>query len=327
MKLFALTFGDETCASTRYRLLQYRPLLEEAGITLETAPAKGFRDYSRLRKYDVVILQKTPLATGPTEEIRRNARVLIYDADDRIWLRPGRAYGWLTRFKLRHRMRRIVRLADTCVAANEVIAADLHGYGAIRVTELPMALDGSIWHPRSRNQEKTVVIGWTGSPANRPWLESLTEDLRAVVKRHPKARISIHCGAPVDLAGVPHEHIPYIAGKEPETVARFDIGLLPLPDEPFARGKSPIKALQYFATAAAVTGHDVGASRSLLKDGRTAAVVRPGRSWAETISELVQNADLRRTLAESGRQHFLSRHDLPVVFARWREVLEAAATR
>lgn len=327
MKIFALTFGDENCASTRYRLLQYRPLMEEAGISFESAVAKGFRDFERLGRYDVVFLQKTPLATGVLERIRRHSRQLIYDADDRIWLRPGRSYGWFTRMKLNHRMRRIVRLADACIAANDVIAADLCGYGATRVTELPMALDGSIWQPRSRNRDGTLVIGWTGSPANRPWLESLGEELRIVVKRHPEVRIAVHCGAPVDLNGLAHDHIPYLPGREPETVAGFDIGLLPLPDEPFARGKSPIKALQYFATSVAVTGHDVGASRSLLEDRRTAAVVHPGRSWADTISNLVENADLRRTLAEGGRQKFLQQHDLPVVFARWREVLEAAASR
>lgn len=326
MKLFALTFGDETCASTQYRLLQYRGLLQGAGIELTWAEAKKVEHFESLANYDAVILQKTPLAGGKVAQIRRYARRLIYDADDRIWMRPGRAYGLLTRMKINRRMRKTMRSADLCIAANQVIADDLKEYGANRVKILPMALDGEVWKPGQASSDGPV-LGWTGAPANLPWLEELASEFRKVRERCPDVRLVIHCGQRPRLGGLEFEHVPFEPGKEVATVARFDIGLLPMPNEAFTLGKSPIKVLHYFATATAVVGQAFGATCELLTNDENALIIGPDRPWHEAICQLLENEDRRRQLSEAGRRCFLERHDAPAVFARWRELLETVIAR
>lgn len=324
MKLFALTFGNETCASTQYRLLQYRGLMQKAGIEFDWSEAKKTKSFDHLADYDLVIIQKNLLAGGTLAQIRRHARRLIYEADDRIWLRPGKPYGVFTRTKLNRRLSRTADVCDLCIAANGVIASDLVDYGARDVRIIPMSLDGDVWHPGSARSDETVV-GWTGAPANLPWLEALAPEFNKVKERHPAVHLLIHCGSRPDLGGLEFEHVPFELGKETETVARFDIGLLPLPDEPFALGKSPIKALQYFSTAAAVVGQAFGATQELLKDGENALVVRPERLWHEAICQLLENVDLRNRLGEGGRRRFMASHDAPAVFARLRKLLESVA--
>ena len=124
MKILVLAFGDENCASTWYRLLQYKPLLEQDGIALEYTPAKTFGDFRSIPNFDLVVLQKTILSMGKVKRIARLAKRFVYDADDRIWLRPFRPYGWIARMRIDARMRNIAKRADTCIAANSLIASD-----------------------------------------------------------------------------------------------------------------------------------------------------------------------------------------------------------
>ena len=119
MKVFGLTNGDPSCASTLYRLLQFRPLMEEAGIHFEYSPVANFSDYSRLDDADVVVLQKYLVDPEPFEQIRQHSSRLVYDIDDTIWHSPsGQPHGWMTRQLKLQQLRRIADLCDLCIAAN-----------------------------------------------------------------------------------------------------------------------------------------------------------------------------------------------------------------
>ena len=98
MKVFALTFGDENCPSTNYRLIQFKKLLINDGIELDHEIAKSFKDFKKLSGYDLVILQKTILSSFKIRRIAKYAKRLIYDADDRIWLRPSKNTVSLLKF-------------------------------------------------------------------------------------------------------------------------------------------------------------------------------------------------------------------------------------
>ena len=313
MKLCALTFGDESCASSQYRIFQYRKRFEEAGVDLVCHPAKGFTNWEILSGCDAVILQKTLLSGKSFRRLRRLSKRLIYDADDRIWLRPGKPHGLLTRWRINFRLRWIAAGVDACLAPNRVICEDLKRAGAGDVRIVPMALDGALWRPTSRARD-AVTIGWSGSPKNLVFLASIAPQLIAVKERHPEVRIAIHCGQKPDFPGLEFEHIPYELGGECEAVNQFDIGLLPLPDDPFVAGKSPIKALQYFACGVAVVGEARGATAELLEDRGNGLVVGSSGAGEERLIDLSENPDLRESLGRGGRETFERRHTVDSVF-------------
>ncbi len=318
MRLFALTFGGLETASTHFRIHQYAQALDAEGITIEHALAKGFDDFERLAQYDLVLLQKTLLSTSRVKRIARNARALVYDADDRIWMRAGRPYGLLTRTKLWRRLSCSVRQADLCIAANGVIAADMRAAGAGRVESLPMSVDTKRWNTEGRAPPgETVTIGWSGSPGNLVFLEPLLPTLRELLAAHPRLRLSIHCGQRPDFGDLEFTHIPFEPGREPAAVRSFDIGLLPLPDDPFVHGKSPIKALQYYASGAVVVGQDVGATAELLEHGTCALTVNEKRSWKANLTRLIEDGDLRRRLARAGQERIRTRYSMSVVMERY----------
>ncbi|MGH7406779.1 MAG: glycosyltransferase family 4 protein [Candidatus Methylomirabilales bacterium] len=319
MDLFALTFGGADTASTYYRLLQYRDLFSAAGIRFDHAPAKEFRDYGRLRDFDTVLLQKVLLSRGRLRSLRRCVRRLLYDADDRIWLSPYRTHSWITQLRIGRRMRAIARSADVCLAANGVIAADLEGCGG-RTVVVPMALDDRVWQVPPERRDP-VTVGWTGAPKNLVFLRGILPELLEVQHRFPHVRFLVHCGQDPRFEGLRYEHLPFVPGEEPAAVGRFHIGLLPLPDDQFVYGKSPGKALQYFACGVAVAGSPVGATREILADGENALWVRERRDWVAALTRLIEDAELRVRLAVAGRRTFEERHALPVVFRRLRAVL------
>lgn len=312
MKLLALTFGDENCASTQYRILQYRPLMKAAGITLEHAPAKTFSNWASLPNYDVVILQKTLLNRRKIRRLAKGARRLLYDSDDRIWMRPGKPYGWLTAFRIKMRLKLICRLADQCIAANGIIADDLQQHGATPVI-IPMALDGNIWFPPEK-REGPLTIGWTGSPASLQYLEPIRPAITAVQRTHPEVRWQIHCGRDPEWKDLNYAYIPYTPGNEPETVRGFDIGLLPLPDGEFAQGKSPIKALQYFACGANILASGVGATLELLDAFPGAVNVTRPVAWQDTMVATIESPETLRPLNPLRAKAFEDRFEMKIVF-------------
>ena len=307
MKLLALTFGDETCASTQYRIL-HRPLMEATAFHWCT-PAKSFNDWesSPIRQF----FSKNALSRRKFA-IAKGARRLLYDSDDRIWLRPGKPYGWLTAFRIKMRLNLIARVSHQCIAANSIIAEDLNRHGA-NTTVIPMALDGSVWRP-SASKKDTLTIGWTGSPSSLRYLEEIRPALVTAQQAHPYVNWVIHCGKNPNWSDFVYEHIPYVSGTEPEIVRKFHIGLLPLPVGTFAEGKSPIKALQYFASGVALIHSPVGATIELTNNNTLGLAAPSTLKWGEKVSTLVTDQKLRENMAASARIFFDSNHERKSVF-------------
>jgi len=326
VKIFALTFGGPDTPSTHFRIHQYAEAFAAEGVTIEHAVAKEFEDFKRLADYDVVLHQKALIRSSKFRRIRKHAKTLVYDADDRMWMRPGKPYGPLTRARLQRRLKTIARASDLCIAANGVIAADQSAAGAKRVEVLPMSVDTGAWNAEGRPEpDGTVTIGWSGSPGNLAFLEPLVPTLRALEQEFEQVRIAIHCGQRPEFDGLEFTHHPFEPGLEPEAVRTFDVGLLPLPNDPFVAGKSPIKALQYFACGAAVVGQDVGATAELLTQDVNALTVTDERTWATNLRRLVEDGALRARLVAAGHEKIEREHTMSAVVARYLDLLHGAA--
>jgi glycosyltransferase involved in cell wall biosynthesis len=321
MEIFALTNGDVSCASTLYRLLQFRPLMERDGITFDYATAHDFTAFERLRRADVVVIQKHLLPPERIAPIRRHSQRLVYDIDDTIWHSPGtQPHGWMMRQRKLQELRALARSADLCIAANHVIARDLNEAGARRIRVLPMALDPSEWH-RHEHPDEGLVVGWTGSPGNLRYLRAILPDLLEAQTRWPDLVFRVHSGGYPDLPGLRFDYLPFVQAGEPRAVSQFDIGLLPLPEEPFARGKSPIKTLQYFACGVAVTGIPVGATGEIMVDEVNSLYIDAGRDWLTALQMLVEDAALRREIAMAGLSQFTRHHTTERIWPRLRDLL------
>ncbi len=309
MKVFALTFGDENCPSTKYRLIQHKELLLCDGIELDHEIAKSFLDFKKLAGYDLVILQKTILSVSKIRKIAKYAKRLIYDADDRIWLRPFRKHNLFTQIRINYRMRTICNYAEFCMVANEVIAQDLIGYGG-KPSIIPMALDGKTWFPKDTQNEK-LVIGWTGAPANLTFLEKILNPLRNVLNNNPNTRLVIHCGQDPCFENIEYEYIPFIPSKEHDVVRSFDVGLLPLPsNDLFVDGKSPIKGIQYLASGLAIISAKTHSAKNIFKNLDSVEYADDEQNWLEIISSMVSKKESILKAGKKSRQFFEENYEL-----------------
>ena len=324
MRVHVLSLGDETTASTHFRFLQYADLLSARGIELVLVRRTevGSAVFERLRG-ETVVLQKIVLRPPELRHLRACAGRLIFDFDDAIWARQDRPFSWPTRWRVRSRLARCLSAADAVTASSEHLAVYARRYTS-RCHHVPMAIDTQVWTPRPESEGPGLVVGWAGAPSNLPFLERLVPPLERLVAERDDVEVRIYCGQRPEL---PFEfrHTQYSPGTEADFVRELDIGLCPLEDHEFARGKSPIKILQYLACGVPVAASAVGASRELLGAAWSRAI-EPGGDWYEAISELASDAERRRAMRTAGREFVVTTHDLGVVADQLAGILAGGTT-
>jgi glycosyltransferase involved in cell wall biosynthesis len=310
MRVLALTFGDEHQASSKYRVYQYIEPLRAFGIDLEPTPANTFNDWLRVPQYDAVVVQKKLFASAKVRRLRRATPRLIYDIDDAIWHPHGKEHTFFTNLRNTWRLKAIARAADLCVTANNVLADHLRRLTA-KVIVLPLTLDGKRWQPKVESDPSpTVRIGWAGHPVNLPYLEAIEPALVHAQGENPNIEFAIFCGKPPAFRKLKYRHVPFQPDAEINAVRTFDVGILPLPPGPFAAGKSPIKGLQYMATAIPTILTPVGATRDMFQEGETALFASTIEDWQRAISRLVREPEKRARMGKRAREKFLETYEL-----------------
>ena len=180
MRILAITVGAPTAGSTRFRLMQYQPLLAQKGIELEMVEAAHLNDATldRIASADLVINQKCLLNSSWVKRIRKAARCLVFDFDDAIYTRPGKPYSFITRWRVNHRLKKWLSCSDLVITANEFLKNYAQSR-AKRVEVIPMALDLTLFTPHSKPRTDPFTIGWAGAPNNLHHLERLTPFYKA----------------------------------------------------------------------------------------------------------------------------------------------------
>ena len=305
MKVLVLTVGHANVASTQYRFGQFEAGLRARGIHLSLRPAAGFNAWDDVASQDLVIVQKRLMRSSWVKRLRKHARCLVFDTDDAIWEPHGKPHSWWTQVRTRHRLRAITRAANLCTVPNEHLASYLRP-DARRVELIPMALDEAIWYPATDRAPGTLRIGWAGAPPNLTYLARLGDILREIQSCRPGIEVVVYCGKAPDWGnGLKFTHHPFVPGTEADIVRSFDIGLLPLPDDDFAAGKSPIKALQYAACGIPCIASPVGATCELVRDGETGLTAVSSEDWKKALLHLIDDAGERHRLGQAARLCFL----------------------
>jgi len=316
VKVIVLTFGDDHVASTQYRFVQFTEGLRNEGIYITMHLASGFRDWKLAAASDLVVVQKRLMRATWVKKLRRHARLLAFDTDDAIWESHGKPHSWCTRLRTRHRLKTICGAADLCTVANENLAAHLRPLSR-QVEIVPMALDEKYWFPAASRKPGPLRIGWAGAPTNLVNLINLSKILADIQRQRPGTEVLVYCGQRPDPGNnVRFTHLPFVPGTEADTVRDFDIGLLPLPDNAFAAGKSPIKALQYAACGIPCIASPVGATCETVRHGETGLIASNPDEWSRAILSLLDDETLRHKLGETARREFIARHTRATVQQR-----------
>ena len=314
-------------ASARVRALAYRDALGEAGVdssVAEALPGRSARRalFSQAREADVVFVQRKLFNGWDLLALRRAAKRLIFDFDDAISLKDdisGARRSW-TRLG---RFRRTAALADAIVAGNRYLADNIPEQHRGKVTVIPSVADTDQYRPDAiRRGSEPPVVGWIGSRSTLPYLE----DLAGVLGRVQKAtgcRVVAVADQPPGMPGVDLEFHPWAGDKEVDEINAMDVGLMPLPDTPWTRGKCGYKLLLYLACAVPAAASPVGVNSQIVKDNETGILCADEDEWERKLKELVADRELRAALGKRGREHVAQNYSLRMWRHRLVDVVRA----
>lgn len=305
MKWLALTFGDASCASTHFRVIQYVPMLRQMGIELECKPAAQMDAIMSLEGYDGILLQKKLLSGSRRRRIANSGLPVIFDIDDATWHPLEKKHSFITRWRTNRRLAASLRMSSLALPANEYLAQHLRAHLST-VEVLPMTLPLADWRPASP-PTGPVVIGWAGAPGNHFQLRTIDEALGQVKKAMPEIVIRIFSGKRPEMS-TEIEFVPFDAEKQIEVLHSFSIGLLPLPDTAFNHGKSPIKALQYMAAGIPCVAAALSGTVEMLGEQGSALFATDTASWTQQLLTLARDAGFREKMGAAGRSRFESRY-------------------
>jgi len=255
-------------------------------------------------KASTVIVQRN-VGLTPSLSLEKAAvlnRRLIYDVDDAIWLTGSQTGGHpLGALKgTARKVRWLASRAEHVMAGNEILAEHLAAYNQ-SVTVVPSLVDPSSYPVHRHESGETVTIGWVGSPTTSLYLRRVAPSIERFAKQSRRAvRMVVVGGHAPPIPGVRVEEWAWSPSAEREALAEADIGLMPLEDTPWARGKCAYKALQYMACGIPPVVDDVGVSATVVGGG--GYVASSSEQWLEALHSLADDADLRTRLGEIGRQ-------------------------
>jgi glycosyltransferase involved in cell wall biosynthesis len=304
--------------SSRFRILQYLPLLEQSGFKTEAMelPRRFIRRvpfYRRLSSSDVVVLHRKTLSGPDRFLLRRACRKLIFDFDDALMFRDSNSDRIFSFFR-KKRFLRTLDICDRVIAGNRFLAAQCPG-GRHRVRIIPTPVDTARFVPRRDarpSREKRIVLGWIGSASTLVYLQSLSPVFERLHSRYPHVVLKIVADAFIDRPGMPVIRKRWAMEEEPSDLQSFDIGLMPLFDDAWSRGKCGFKMLQYMACGVPPVCSPVGINTEIVRDGENGLIARTPEEWLEKIGRLVESPTLRSDLGRRGRETVEQRYSVAV---------------
>lgn len=252
---------------------------------------------------DTIVIQRQVDLLPPLALERQaiGSRRMIYDVDDAIWLTGGVSGGHrLSVLKgAGRKVAWLAKRANAVVAGNDILAEYLSAYNP-RVAVIPSLVDTHSYATRRHASGEVLTLGWIGSPTTAHYLNGRVGALSSFAQafKQPVQLLVVGASAP-HVPGMEVHEVQWSPSAERAVLAQMDIGLMPLPDNPWTRGKCAYKALQYLASAVPAVVDDVGVSARVVTGA--GIVARDDTAWVEALMQLGASPEIRQRLGDVGR--------------------------
>ena len=351
----------DTSPSQRYRLEQWEPLLRERGveITYESFEDEELHSLvyqrgrigkklqlvtrglsrrlsviSKARNYDLVYILREAALLGPPvfERLIHQERVpFVFDFDDAIFVSyRSPSNGYLSYLKFASKTKTICRLASHVMVGNPYLA-DYARQVNNNVTVIPTTIDTDKYQvPPPKTEPGPPVIGWTGSYSTVQHLDTLRGALKKLAEKE-QFRLRVIGTPTYECAPVDVEAMKWQAATELEDLSTIDVGVMPLPDDNWSKGKCGLKALQFMALGIPTICSPVGVNSDIIQDNENGFLAASEDEWVDKLTRLLRSAELRRRLGDAGRKTIEEKYSAaiqaPRVYEIFKSVLRDANVR
>ena len=320
----SLVAHDPDVPSFRLRLAPLRPLLERCGFDAHVVTLGRGREWLRVarlakewRRSSLLVFQQVKLLAGERAFVSRRCPPWLLDVDDAIMFarprRPGAAprRGLWRQLRFRH-------MAAHCraVVAGSRSLAETIGRPARRLEVLPTPVDLATYPVATLPERERMRLAWIGLGSNLRYLETLAPVLRRLAADGVALELRVICDRNPAMPGVPCVLVPWSTATEGAALAECDIGLAPLPDDAWTRGKSAYRCIQYAAAGLPAVASPVGANLEVVREGETGRFATTAEEWRATLLALGHDHSLRRRMGAAARVR-ASEYDLTRYTSRY----------
>jgi glycosyltransferase involved in cell wall biosynthesis len=307
--------------STKFRIIAYLPLLRESGIKTEVftrskKTIEQWRTFSKLSTYDLVVIQKKLFSFMALAYIRRQSRKLIYDFDDAVMFKNGEKMDMVKPFRQK-RFDRTIRFCDHIIAGNTYLKEGAR-LVSDRISVIPTPVDTDKYIPGGKAvNKKGITIGWLGSKSTIRYLKTLTPVFSELQSRFPDVQISVVSDRFEGIEEITAIKKIWREDEELCDLQSFDIGIMPLPDDPWTKGKCGFKLLQYQAVGLPVVCSPVGVNREMIVDGVNGFHANTHQEWFDRLNQLISSSELRNRMGKTGREMVAKKYSLKALWPKF----------
>ena len=313
MKILFLVQGLDVAAS-RYRVLQYLPYLKEHGVqaSVQRFP-KGFfaklKIFKSVRQYDILFIQRKRFPVLWLKLIRKNAKKIVYDFDDSVMYRNSKYVSNESKTRVKV-FKNMVNASDHVIAGNEYLQKNTIPYTQ-NVTIIPSPINMTSY-PQKKYLEKNdnITLGWVGAHGSIHYLKKMKPIFDTLGRSNGKLRLKIICDTFFDCENIVVEKKQWTEKDEVADIQSFDIGLMPLMDDPWSHGKCGLKILQCLAVGVPVVCSPAGINREIVEDGVHGFWANTEEEWIEKLKTLINDPDLRKRMGMEGRKRVVEYYSL-----------------
>jgi len=332
MKILVFTKYSRKGASSRLRTLQYLPYLEQKGFeftvqnlfddsyleTLYSVRKRSvpniIRCYTRrfitlltINNYDLIWIEKElfPYLPIPIEKLlSKLGYKYIVDYDDAIFHNYDLSNNRLVKSLLSNKIDKVMKYSSCVVVGNYYLAQRAKNANAKNIHIIPTVVDYIKYKAERKTPKEVLTIGWIGSPSTQKYLLDLKYVFKEIFKTNRNVRLLLvgaHPNISEKIESIPVEVVDWNESTEVENIKNMDIGIMPLVDGPWEKGKCGYKLIQYMACGIPVIASPVGVNVEIIKESKSGFLANKDSEWIQHLSKLINSYELRASMGNAGQ--------------------------
>jgi len=328
--LFLTHYSDQ---GHRFRVEQYFPFLKAHGVEPRWQPFSGnlkgrLTSYQDLPSYDVVCIQRRLFSPYEFYRIRSESKKILFDLDDAIMYRSSGSlipYSFSRWFKFRQ----MVRGSDAITVGNRFLKEKVLKVDRRKeVVLIPTCVDTDLYPKKKRPSDSSEsILGWIGTKGNLKYLKRLDPVFERVGRQFSQVRLKIVSNDFYEPPLLPVIKKPWRLEDENDDLVSFDVGLMPLGDDLWSRGKCGLKIIQYLSVGVPVVCTPVGINRDIVKDGQNGFWATTPDEWVHRLATLIRDGELRQAMGLQGIATVEEGYSLAVTSEKFLRVLKNLTTQ
>lgn len=327
MKIIFLTHKSNQ--GHRFRVEQYFPFFRMNNIEplwqpLPDSLIKRFSIYRSLQDFDFICFQRRLISPFEFFWVRRKSKRIIFDLDDAVMYRSSSSKNPHS-FSRFIKFRYMIKRSDVVIAGNQFLKKEVLNIDPKkRIFLIPTPVDINLY-PKKKElyNNSEVILGWIGTKGNLRYLEQLDHIFEILFNRFPNLKLKVVSNGIFKSRYINVINKPWRLEEENDDLVSFDIGLMPLSNDLWSRGKCGLKIVQYLSVGLPVVCTPVGINQDIIKHGENGFWATNEKEWVDYLSMLIENPELRKEMGIKGINTVKEEYSLEVNSKKYLQMLKA----